>query len=38
MLTFFVIMSLCSIIEYITSWYLEQTKGLRYWDYTGEFF
>ena len=37
MLTFFVIMSLCSIIEYITSWYLEQTKGLRYWDYTGNF-
>ena len=37
MLTFFVIMLLCSTIEYVTSWYIELTTGVRYWDYTGVF-
>lgn len=37
LLTFNVNMIICSIIEYTTSWYLEATKGIRYWDYTGAF-
>lgn len=37
MLTFAVVMALCSIIEYATSWYIELTTGVRYWDYTGVF-
>ena len=28
---------LCGIIEYLTSWYLETTYQLRWWDYTGYF-
>lgn len=35
--TFLVSMVLCSIIEYFTSWYLEYTKGIRWWDYSGYF-
>ena len=35
--TFFAVMILCTIIEYLTSLYLETTKGVRYWDYTGIF-
>lgn len=35
--TFFVSMILCSVIEYFTSWYLEFTKGVRWWDYSGYF-
>ena len=35
--TFFLSMLICSIIEYFTSWYLEVTKGLRWWDYSGYF-
>lgn len=35
--TFFVSMALCSVIEYFTSWYLEYTKGIRWWDYSGYF-
>lgn len=33
-LTFFLIMVIASIVEYATSWYLEMTKGVRWWDYT----
>lgn len=36
-ITFFLIMFLCTTMEYITSWYLEITKGTRWWDYTGFF-
>ena len=36
-LTFGVVMFLCSAIEYATSWYIEVTTGIRYWDYTGVF-
>ena len=32
---FFSSMVLCSIIEYVTSWYLEYTQGVRWWDYSG---
>lgn len=35
--TFLLITIICSIIEYATSWYLEKTTGLMYWDYTGIF-
>ena len=36
-LTFFIVMVLCTIIEYLTSWYIEVKTGVRYWDYTGIF-
>ena len=36
-LTFGVIVVLCSVIEYVTSWYIEYKTGLKYWDYTGIF-
>ena len=36
-LTFNIVMLICSVIEYFTSWYIEATSGLRYWDYTGIF-
>lgn len=32
--TFFAIMFTSSVIEYFTSWYLEYTKGIRWWDYS----
>jgi uncharacterized membrane protein len=35
--TFVIIMILCTIIEYATSWVLERITGLKYWDYTGVF-
>ena len=28
---------LCGFVEYMTSWYLEAAKGMRWWDYTGYF-
>lgn len=31
------IVLLCGCVEYFTSYYLELTKGLRWWDYTGYF-
>lgn len=37
LLTFFIVVLLCGIIEYATSWYLEYSQGLRWWDYTGIF-
>ena len=36
-ITFSVIMVLCTVVEYITSWWLERKLGVRYWDYTGIF-
>ncbi len=33
-ITFFSMTILCTVIEYITSWYLEVTKGVRWWDYS----
>ena len=36
-ITFVFIMIVCSIIEYVTSWYIERASGLKYWDYTGIF-
>ncbi len=37
LLTFGVVMALCTIIEYFTSWYIEKVSGIMYWDYTGVF-
>ena len=28
---------LCGVVEYLGSWYLEVTKGLKWWDYSGYF-
>ncbi len=36
-LTFFLMMLIASIIEYGTSFYIEVTKGIRFWDYSGYF-
>lgn len=36
-LTFFLIMTICSVIEYSTSCFLEYTRGVKWWDYTGYF-
>ncbi len=36
-LTFLIVMTLCGIIEYATSFVLEQIYGIRWWDYTGYF-
>lgn len=36
-LTFFASMAVCSVIEYASSWYLEATTGLRWWDYSSYF-
>ncbi len=27
----------CSVLEYITSWFLEEKWGIRWWDYSGHF-
>lgn len=34
---FFLVVGLCSVVEYATSWYLETFKHMKYWDYTGYF-
>ena len=31
----FLTLLLCGTLEYLTSYYLEVTKGMRWWDYTG---
>lgn len=36
-LEFFSAIVLCGIVEYFTSLYLELTKGMRWWDYSGYF-
>lgn len=37
-LTFFLTVAVCGIIEYVTSWYLELIHdGIRWWDYSGYF-
>lgn len=33
-LLFILTMLLCCVMEYASSWYLETTKGLKYWDYS----
>lgn len=36
-LTFISVVALCSVVEYVTSWYLEEFKHIKYWDYSGYF-
>lgn len=36
-LTFLTSTVLCGIVEYFTSWFLEMSKGMRWWDYSGYF-
>lgn len=36
-LTFFLVILLCGILEYGTAWYLETFKNARWWDYDGFF-
>lgn len=33
--TFFFMVGISSVIEYVTGWYLETFKGEKWWDYTG---
>ena len=35
--TFFMTILICGIVEYGTSWVLEQMYGVRWWDYSGYF-
>lgn len=34
-LLFVLTMALCGAVEYFSSWYLEMTKGTKWWDYSG---
>lgn len=34
-MTFGLTMVICGIVEYVTSWFLEVTKGVKWWDYSG---
>ena len=36
-LTFLSTMALCGIVEYFTSWFLEMSRGMKWWDYSGYF-
>lgn len=36
-LTFFCVVIICSTVEYATSWFLEEFKHIKYWDYSGYF-
>lgn len=38
LLTFFMVMMLCTALEYMTGWFLESATGVRWWDYTGYMF
>lgn len=35
--TFFMTVLICGVVEYATSWGLEQLYGVRWWDYSGYF-
>lgn len=34
---FVISLTVCSVLEYLASWYLETYWGVRWWDYTGSF-
>lgn len=36
-LTFFCVVLMCSLVEYLTSFFIEATKHIKYWDYSGYF-
>lgn len=35
LVTFGLTVVICGILEYCTSWFLEMTKGMKWWDYSG---
>ena len=35
--TFFMSMIICSLLEYISGYFLERVWGIRWWDYSGQF-
>lgn len=35
--TFFASMALCSVVEYLSSYFLERGWGIRWWDYSDQF-
>lgn len=37
-LVFLLAMAICSLLEYLTSYFLEQRWGIRWWDYSGHRF
>jgi hypothetical protein len=37
-LTFFLTVLICGVIEYVSAWYLETFMHMKYWDYAGYFF
>ena len=36
-LTFFLVVTVCSVVEYVTSWYFETYRHIQYWNYDGYF-
>ena len=36
-IVFIMVMILCTILEFMTSYVMEKTMGLKYWDYSGHF-
>lgn len=36
-IVFITVMILCTILEFLTSYVMEKTMGLKYWDYSGHF-
>lgn len=34
---FFISMLICSVLEYLSSWFLERVWGIRWWDYSDDF-
>ena len=35
LVTFFLTVLICGVVEYTTSWFLETTQHMKWWDYTG---
>jgi len=36
-ITFWCVVVICSVMEYFTSWYIEFSQGVQYWNYDGYF-
>ena len=36
-IVFLIVMALCSVLEFLTSYFIEIRTGLKYWDYSGHF-
>lgn len=37
LLTFLLSIVLCGVVEYVSSWYLQVSHGMKWWDYSGYF-